>query len=324
MEYRSVADLNHTVARWATRLPRDVELLVGIPRSGLLAANLLALHLNLPVTDVEGLLQGRVMQSGGRYRGLPLEQLLARPANVLVVDDSAWSGATLQGVRARLEAAALPHIVQSGAVFASPEVVGSGELDHVAEILRAPALFEWSLMHTPRMARFCVDIDGVLCRDPLRDSNDDGRRYDKFVRTATPLLLPRHEIGWLVTSRLEKYRDRTEEWLRRNGVHYGELIMMQYPDMKARQAAKAYSRFKADAYLETGAELFIESAAHTALQVARLSGRAVFCADTRELLRPGDESRVPHLPVRPLHPVHRAVRSASRLPRRALNKIKRW
>jgi orotate phosphoribosyltransferase len=321
MEYRSVADLNHTIARWATRLPRDVELLVGIPRSGLLAANLVALHLNLPVTDVEGLLHGRVMQSGGRYRGSPLEQLLARSANVLVVDDSAWSGATMRGVRARLEGAALPHRVQSGAVFALPEVAGSGELDHVAEVLRAPALFEWSFMHTPRMARFCVDIDGVLVRDPIPDDNDDSRRYERFVRTAAPLVLPRHEIGWLVTSRLEKYRDRTEEWLRRHGVRYGELIMMQYPDMKTRHAAKAYSRFKAEVYLETGAELFIESATHTAAQVASLAGRPVFCTDTREMLYPGVEARARHVPKRPLHPVREAVHWVRRLRRRALRRI---
>jgi hypothetical protein len=43
------------------RLPRNLEVIVGAPRSGMLVANLLALHLNLPMTDIEGLLGSRLI-----------------------------------------------------------------------------------------------------------------------------------------------------------------------------------------------------------------------------------------------------------------------
>ena len=64
MNYRSVADLNETLTSRLSVIPRDIDLVVGIPRSGMLAANLLALHLNLPVIDVEGFIEGRRLGCG--------------------------------------------------------------------------------------------------------------------------------------------------------------------------------------------------------------------------------------------------------------------
>ena len=68
MNYRSINDLNKTIIDNLYLLPRDIDLIVGVPRSGLLAANLLALYLNLPMTDVKGLLEGRTISSGKRYQ----------------------------------------------------------------------------------------------------------------------------------------------------------------------------------------------------------------------------------------------------------------
>jgi len=42
----------------------DIDLIVGIPRSGLLVANLMVLHRNLPMTDVIGLHDGRLTDTG--------------------------------------------------------------------------------------------------------------------------------------------------------------------------------------------------------------------------------------------------------------------
>ena len=48
MNYRSFADMNNDLVRNLARFPHDVDLIVGIPRSGMLPANLLALYLNKP------------------------------------------------------------------------------------------------------------------------------------------------------------------------------------------------------------------------------------------------------------------------------------
>lgn len=285
MNYRSVADLDDQIVGWLPRLPRDLDVVVGVPRSGLLAANLVALHLNLPLTDVEGLLHGRLLQTGKRLNVGDGQSFLAQPRRVLVVDDSVLSGKALAAVREALRAAGSHHHVR----YAAPYVVPGSEhlVDYHAELLPAPRCFEWNLMHHKLfLANTCMDIDGVLCRDPKESENDDGPGYQEFVKNADPLYLPSHPVRWLVTSRLEKYRAATEDWLRRHGIEYGELRMMNYPDMSARRSAGAYASFKANIYVETGAWMFIESHRELSKQIAVLSGRDVFCMDTREMIGP--------------------------------------
>ena len=45
MNYRSISDLNNIILQRLSILPRDFDLIVGVPRSGMLPANLLALYL---------------------------------------------------------------------------------------------------------------------------------------------------------------------------------------------------------------------------------------------------------------------------------------
>jgi orotate phosphoribosyltransferase len=319
MEYRSVADLDDALVSWLPALPRDIDVVVGIPRSGLLVANLLALHLNLPLTDVAGLIGGRLIQAGARWQGAPLDSLLAEPRTVLVVDDSVCSGATIRRTREAIAAAQLPHRIVYAAVYMAPDAVHEGHVDSYRELVSMPRVFEWNLMHCAALANACVDIDGVLCRDPLPAENDDGRRYERFLCEVEPLVLPTREVGWLVTSRLEKYRRHTEEWLARHGVRYRELRMMDYPTAAARRAAGAYASFKAEIYRSTGASLFIESSCVLAPQIAALSGKPVFCSETRELLRAGDEADEARVPVAAAtSPIRRALGALGALKRRVI------
>lgn len=323
MEYRSIEVLNDQVAAWSARLPGNPELIVGMAPDGLLPATLLALHRGLPVTDLPGLLEGRILGTGQRYGGPPLDGILRRPARILVIDDCASTGASLASAKARIEAADLPHEISYGAVFATAQAVHDGAVTHYAEMLPGPAVFEWNIMHTTRVGSFCVDIDGVLCVDPDPAENDDGRKYRAFLRNARPLVLPRQEVGWLVTSRLERYRPETENWLARHGVRYRHLLMMDYPNQAARQRARAYDSFKAAAYLDTGADLFIESAPHTAAGIARIACRPVFCFATREIIGPERAPRQQYLPAHPPHTAVRALRWGVRLPGRIVRRAGR-
>ncbi len=319
MEYRTVAQLDDAVVSWLAELPRDIDLVAGVPRSGLLVASLLALHLNVPMTDVTGLVEGRVIQSGARFKGSDSRQFLSKPRHVLVVDDSVCSGSAMSKVKEQLRSAALPHRLTYAAVYMSPEARLDAHVDLYREVVTMPRVFEWNLMHGTVLANSCMDIDGVLCLDPTDDENDDGERYECFLRDTPALLLPTAPVGWLVTSRLEKYRKHTEEWLARHKVQYGELRMMQYPDMAARRAARAYARFKSDIYTETGAWLFIESDAALSTQIASLSGRSVFCTETREMLAPGASASAARRASPPQEPaLGAALRATARAVRQRL------
>ena len=281
MNYRSVQDLNRATQKWAGTLPRDVTLVVGVPRSGMFVALLLALYRDLVVTDLDGFIEGRVFAPGARLSGAPEPSTRWRSGRILVVDDSVAVGDELCRVKQRIAAAGMSGAVEFGAVYVTEE--SRTLVDHWYEIVSLPRVFEWNIMNHGILGSSCVDIDGVLCRDPSDEENDDGPRYEAFLSTNPPLVVPRPEIGWLVTCRLEKHRARTEDWLRRCGIRYKELVMMNAPD----KAAGRHTQFKADHYRRTGAALFIESSHGQAQEIARITGRSVFCMETREMLEPG-------------------------------------
>lgn len=285
LNYRSFSDLDLCIARNLWKLPADVDLIAGIPRSGLMVANMLALHLNRPLTALDELLDGRVLSSGKRLN-MDLASIVGSARRIAVVDDSIAHGREMRRARARVEAAGLAHRVVYIVAYAAEET--AQEVDVFFEICPMPRVFAWNLMHRTELASACVDIDGVLCIDPVEEDNDDGPRYLRFLANARPLLHPTCEIGALVTCRLERYRVQTEQWLKEQGIRYRELVMWDLPDKKSRLASGGHAQFKASVYrARPAAEWFIESSAAQAQAIANLAFKPVICIETQKVYTPG-------------------------------------
>ena len=315
MNYRSVADLNADIKRWISKLPEDLDLIVGIPRSGLLVANLLALHLNLPLTDFEGLCKGRILHIGRRYDKI-LD--LSQRNKVLVVDDSLHSGAQMEQVKAKIRLADLQHQIYYAAVYITPH--GYNKVDFWYEIIDTPRVFEWNVMHHGLLTNSCVDIDGVLCRDPTPEENDDGEKYRHFLANVNSLIRPSVEIGWLVTCRLEKYRDLTVEWLGKHNIKYRNLVMIDLPDKETRLSLGNHALFKAEVYESTGASLFIESSHNQAEEIVKMTGKSVLCVETWNIINADFLSKSYHkgkeyskkLKERPFGTIYKSMRFVKR------------
>jgi uncharacterized HAD superfamily protein/hypoxanthine phosphoribosyltransferase len=286
MHYRSIADMNDAIVRNLHRLPKDIDLVVGIPRSGLLAANLFCLVTNIPLTDLDSFLEGRVFTSGNSSkRRSALDLNLSQMRRILVLDDSIRSGKAMRAARERLEAAGLDdRNIMLGAIFGTQ--AEHAETDFVFEVVPDPRVFQWNLMHHIILEKSCVDIDGVLCIDPTKDENDDGTAYQKFLAEALLLHVPTQRIGALVTSRLEKYRAQTEDWLAHHNIKYDKLIMLDLPSKAERQRLGVHGSFKGEFYKKSDARLFIESEPAQAEVIARISGKPVFCVETQQMISP--------------------------------------
>ncbi len=283
MNYKSISELNRDILAWIPELSREFDVIAGIPRSGLLVANILGLHLNLPITDIDSLIDGELLSSGRR----PLKDgnYLAEDSKILVVDDSVHSGYQMNKIQERINKHDLSYTISYGAVYVEPRSVG--EIDTFKEILPMPRVFEWNLFHHSLMNSACVDIDGVLCRDPSEEENDDGNKYRHFISNVTPNIIPTRKIGWLVTCRLEKYRGITEQWLSRNNIPYDNLVMMDYHTREERMRAGNHGKYKANVYKKVKADLFIESSRSQAKEIAKISGKPVICyRDDSEIIYP--------------------------------------
>lgn len=278
MNYRNVNDLNQVILSNISKIPRDFDLIVGVPRSGMLPANLLSLYLNRPYTDLQSFLKGHIYKAGARGQFFDISEF----KNVLIVDDSVASGSALKQCKDSLKHLTPQFNFKFCAIYVAPGKRNS--VDYYFESVPLPRYFQWNVFNHTTLEKACFDIDGVLCVDPTPEQNDDGEKYIDFLNNADPLYVPGCRIGAIVTSRLEKYREQTEAWLSKHNIIYNELIMLDLPNMEARQKANNHGSHKAKAYTSKPYVLFIESDYSQAIEINKLSKKPVLCTENFEMV----------------------------------------
>ena len=284
INYRSISDLNETLIKNLHKFPHDVSLIVGIPRSGMLPANLLALYLNKPFTDIDSFIEGRVYHCGERGTFIHKNET----EKVLIVDDSIASGNALNKAKEKLRPFLIAHpniTILYAAVFSTKNT--DNMVDIFCENIEGNRIFQWNLFHHAGYIPLSIfDIDGVLCPNPPID--DDGPLYRDYIANAPVLYKPSLRIDKLVSCRLEKYRTLTEDWLARNGIEYNELHMLQFNTKDERIQWGKHGEYKGIIYKKSNDILFIESSLQEALDIFKVSKKPVFCIENFKMIN--DES----------------------------------
>ena len=278
MQYRSITDLNNIIIKNINKFPKDIDIVVGIPRSGMLPANLIALYLNKPFTDIDSFIDGKCYACG--YRKQFIKDL--KTNKILIVDDSINTGSAMTKAMDKLKNLSQYKFIKS-AIFGMSKSIS--KVDICCEIIDEDRIFQWNLFHHPSIiSQSCLDIDGVLCSDPTPEQNDDGEKYKEFLLNAEPKFIPTVKIKTLITCRLEKYRKETKEWLRKNNIQYENLIMLNLPDAQTRRKWGKYGEYKAKEYMKPQYKLFIESSLSEAKIIKSITNKSVFCIETMTML----------------------------------------
>lgn len=271
MNYVSYRQLDQDLRDFAAKLP-EFDMIAGVPRSGLMVASRLALLKNCALGVVEGL-AGTILRLQGGPRDLTTDV-----QRILVVDDSANTGKAMNDVRKSLY---LMKGVEYAALYVVPGVA-ERLLDHAGRFIENPRTFAWNLFNPTVLADAAVDIDGVLCNDPTpADGNDEA--FAAFIANAKPRFITPYRIHSLVTCRLERDRPATEDWLKRHGVVYDHLEMMQFASKAERERANIYAEYKARKFIGSGCSLFIESNLSVAKKIAERTKKPVICTEDFEL-----------------------------------------
>lgn len=272
---KSVADLNKEIATNLWKIDRaKYDVIVGIPRSGMIPASLLATHLQIPLSDVESFARGFAFARSGN--------VIASGPRILLVDDTSNKGMAMARAVERVtdRAASITRLAIYGPYREDKTVVDLYFAD-----CPGPRVFQWNLWKHIRLPRWGFDFDGVFCRDPLKEENDDGSRYLSFMRNAEPMYSPLRPIGHIVTCRLEKYRGETIQQLRRYGIEYSSLTMMPYATKAERMAAGGRGEWKGGVAKQLGVEFFVESSPSQAKIIAQVAQIPVWCTSTQEVFR---------------------------------------
>lgn len=263
--------------RLVDMLPHTIDAVVGVPRSGMMAAAFLSTTLHLPLYTFRQDGTFDLCSSHGRstsFRG--------EPKHFLILDDTVCRGGTMRSIDRAMEGRGIKYT--KGCVYLSPGNT-EGTVDVYAKDLIDPHILEWNLFNTPFVRSTGFDIDGILCPDVPREMDDDGEKYSKCLQEMpVRYAIRRFKAGALVTARLEKYREVTETWLKINGILYKELVMGPWKNNKERSVKGVVADWKAGVYkARKKLWLFVESDDCLASNMARLSRKSVACPATERI-----------------------------------------
>jgi adenine/guanine phosphoribosyltransferase-like PRPP-binding protein len=263
-------------------VPADVDLVVGVPRSGILPAATIALLLNLRYTDLDSFLEQRLCGTGSTKPASRLIDDAMAARHVLVVDDSLNRGYAMHEVRERLQRAGIAAKVTLAAIYVVPD--GTAEVDIAFEVLPLPRIFEWNAFHHITLERTCAMFEGVLCRQPSRAERADAARFAHFLDGAAPLMRPTRPLACVLAGMPDAYRPLIADWLARHGIAHQRLEL--FAGQSPHANADADARAKARIYGAGKEVLLIEGDHAQAAAIAELSGKPVFSFEAQTIINP--------------------------------------
>jgi hypoxanthine phosphoribosyltransferase len=274
IQFKSYGDLGRDITKNFEKFSGDWDLVVGVPRSGMVPAYMIALALNINCTDISSWVNNYPLKKG-------LTRCVRKDLNspweaqkVLIVDDSIMTGNSI-----RNEINALPDWL---AARASTLAIYSGkpirsDVDIILEFLPHPRAFEWNIFHHNVMSRSCICLEGMMSENELCDDTGTTRfRY-----------LPSRDIDTIVTSQSESNRHKVEALLMDNGVSYRNLVMKKNNNNV--MTIDSQVKFKVETFVASTADLFVEFNSYQAKLICREAGKPVFCFSDSRIYNPEDK-----------------------------------
>lgn len=281
LNYKTYQDLNLIIKSKLHTIPEDIDLVVGIPRSGMIPASIIGLLLSKQVCTLYEFISKNFTNIQSTHR----ITLNTNIKNILIVDDSILSGRSIKEAKQLVMQNQLnkQYNIKYLAVYYRDDNYADF-IDIALEKVSSPRLFQWNYLNHAFLKDAAFDMDGVLCVDPSKEENDDGEKYKTFLLNARPLFIPKYKIPYIITSRLKKYENETKTWLAKHNVQYDNLIMLSNYTALERKRLNLHAKFKAEQYLKlTDIRLFIESNRQQAQEISLLTKKLCFCATTDEL-----------------------------------------
>jgi uncharacterized HAD superfamily protein/hypoxanthine phosphoribosyltransferase len=285
MNFISLDQFYKDIVTWERQLPY-FDAVCGVPRSGLLPASIIALRRNIRLVDLNSLLQDpdNAIQNAPIRQLNPIIQYNKPFGNkLLVVDDSASNQTTtISAIRESLKDCTNLDVSYAAVYRAS----SASTVDHYFKEVSLPRMFGWNWFRHWELQFALLDIDGVLCEDwALKQEQDDDPVYLNHLMNVKPLYIPDVPVLGLVTSRLSRYRELTETWLKKHQVMYRKLHMHPATTPEQRRRMNDHAQRKADVYIRTTeANLFVESDMRQAQRIFELTKKPVLCIDTMTCL----------------------------------------
>lgn len=274
IRFKSYGDLGRDITNNFGKFFGDWDLVVGIPRSGMVPAYMISLALNVNCTDISSWVNNYPLKRGITRK---LKKELSSPweaKKVLIVDDSIMSGSTM-----KKEIDALPDWLSSRAstlaVYSSKPI--RSDVDIILEFLPHPRAFEWNIFHHKVISRSCISFEGMIEKYKPGDNRVGiGFRF-----------IPSGVIDTIVCCQNESSRREVTSYLEAGGILYRNLIMAD--NATTNMTMDSLIKFKVEMFMASAADLFIENNSDQARLICQGAKKPVFCLSDNCIYNPDDE-----------------------------------
>jgi hypoxanthine phosphoribosyltransferase len=268
MNYRNLQDISKLIRANLKVIPREIDAVIGIPRSGMIAASMIATLMNKPLSEASTFFAGRMWAQRGNSHTVKSDGLF------LIVDDSISGGQTMKYIESSLRGVHRQARFLTLAVYRKEQ--SPMMTNYTFETVPGPRVFEWNWHRHHYLKSAQLDMDGVICHDPTKEDQVDEKSFRIFASSAKPLFLPKYPVKAIATGRHEYLRGETELWLEEHGVRYGKLFMST-PERGA-------THTKIAAFCEVHPAWLVESNGSQAKRLRLHTGKSVLCTDNNVML----------------------------------------
>jgi orotate phosphoribosyltransferase len=242
------------------------DAVVGVPRSGLLPATIMATALHVPEAVVLGEDELVLLGTGKRVK-----RDVSSVSSILVVEDVSRFARFVKKYQALTE----KYKVTFACVYGREDTAERGCV--VGRVIGGKCAFSWNLLNVMQVGEYCVDIDGVLCVNPPA-GNPDAARLE-HIKTAKPLFPVSYRIHSVVSNRRRQWEEETRTWLAENNIRYKHLHTFTAQHAKRGNLFEARAWQKATYFMKSNCLAFIESSPKLAARIAAISKKPVICVE---------------------------------------------
>jgi uncharacterized HAD superfamily protein len=263
----SYAQLNEWSLELIKKIPNQYDLIIGIPRSGMAFASMVATKFGTPL-----------MIFGCH---IIYNNLISNPIvkSILICDDAISSGSQMR-MAVRLARTRYPRANIDTAVVIKHE---HSKVDYYHKLTDDPKLFEWNIAHV-KLGKIACDIDGVMCPDlPVGfEEEEQPEGYENHIYNAMSQFIPRYKIDLVISCRVRRWREGTEEWLKKNGIKYGELKLWE-TDIPAERIGK-WGQYKVEQLRDAKIDYVFESSWEQSQMIYNELSIPVLCFENMVML----------------------------------------
>lgn len=234
---------------------KNIAGIIGIPRSGMTPASVIATKLSLPLCSLK---DGEIviLNSFSSHGGYRMKHYKHIDGPLLFVDDTVNTGISAINVKKKF-----PECLFA-TVYSTKEA--AKEVDYYGRLLDNPHILEWNIFNSQFAHYTLFDIDGIFCENiPIGVCKND-EDYARYIENVEPIhtRIPKlFKAKALVTGRLERYRNITEAWLEKYNFNYEDLIMFptELEERRNSNHAIEVGSYKGRMMNRLGASFFVES-----------------------------------------------------------------